>query len=150
MKLLLAATAAAAMLAFGTGAGAEVYKDYTPLKGAWQFSEIHVDPNHIDDYLVGLKTSWATGQEIDKKRGIIDNYAVMVRIDAGGKGANVILARHLTSLASLEPDKARDQAIQAENFAVVPKAKQDTMVAGYEKYREFVGEGFYQIMEFTK
>jgi hypothetical protein len=131
-------------------AHAEQYKEYTPMKGAWQFTQVHVDPNHIDDYLVGLKTSWATGQEIDKKHGLIDNYAVMVRVDAASGGANVILARHLTSLGVLEPDKARDQAIEAENYAVVPKTKQEGLVGGFEKYRNFIGEGYYQVMEFSK
>jgi hypothetical protein len=148
--LLCVAIAAAASLGLARVAAAEPYQDYTPEKGAWQVTEVHVDPSHIDDYLTGLRTSWAPGEEIAKKHGLIDAYQVMVRVDPAGTGANVLLAQHFTSLAGLEPDKARDQAIEAESYAALPKAKGQEMVAGFEKYRSFVGDGFFQVMTFAK
>ena len=150
MKLLIIAVFATAALGLASSAAAEPYQDYTPAKGAWQITEVHVDPSHIDDYLTGLKTSWAPGEEISKKRGLIDDYEIMVRIDPAGTGANVLLAQHFTSLAALDPDKARDQAIEAQSYAALPKAKGQEMVAGFEKYRTFVGDGFYQVMDFPK
>jgi hypothetical protein len=150
MKLLMGAVCTAAAASLAISAFADPYKDYTPRKGAWQITEVHVDPNHIDDYLTGLKTTWVQGNELAKKHGIIDDYQVMVRMDAAGGGANVLLAQHYPSLAALEPDQARDEAIRKEGLAIVSKEKGEAMVAGYEKYRSFVGDGFWTSVEFPK
>lgn len=150
MKRFVCAALATGALILAGSAAAEPYQDYTPQKGAWQITEVHVDPSHIDDYLTGLKTSWAPGEEIAKKHGLIDDYLVMVKVDPAGASANVLLAQHFTSLAALEPDKARDQAIESESYAALPKTKGEEMVAGFEKYRTFVGDGFYQVMDFAK
>jgi hypothetical protein len=150
MKLILGAACAAAALSMASLGWADPYKDYTPQKGAWQVQEIHVDPNHIDDYLVGLKTSLIPGQEIAKKHGLIDSYLVLVRMDAGGGGANVMLVTHFPSLSALEPDKARDQAILQENLAVLSKDKGLALTTGFDKYRTFVRDGFWQTMDMGK
>lgn len=150
MKLVLGAASAVAALSLASLGWAEPYKDYTPQKGAWQVQEIHVDPNHIDDYLVGLKTSLIPGQEIAKKHGLIDNYIVLVRLDAGGDNANVMLVTHFTSLSALEPDKARDQALLRENLAVLSKEKGQALTNGFDKYRTFVRDGFWQVMDMGK
>ncbi|MGI9169652.1 MAG: hypothetical protein ACR2FH_05655 [Caulobacteraceae bacterium] len=150
MKLFLGAACVAASLSLASLGRAEPYKDYTPQKGAWQVQEIHVDPNHIDDYLVGLKTSLIPGQEIAKKHGLIDSYLVLVRLDAGGDAANVMLVTHFTSLSALEPDKARDQALLRENLAVVRKEKGVALTTGFDKYRTFVRDGFWQVMDMGK
>ena len=150
MKLVFGAACAAATLSMASLGWAEPYKDYTPQKGAWQVQEIHVDPNHIDDYLVGLKTTFIPGQEIAKKHGLIDSYIVLVRMDSGGNAPNVMLVTHFTGLAALEPDKARDLAINQENLAVLSKDKGLAMTNGFDKYRTFVGDGFWQVMDLGK
>ena len=150
MKLILGAASAVAALCLATHGWAEAYKDYTPQKGAWQVQEIHVDPNHVDDYLVGLRTSYVPGQEIAKKHGLIDSYLVLVRMDAAGDGANVMLVTHFPSLSALEPDKARDQALLRENLAVLSKEKGEALTNGFDKYRAFVRDGYWQGMDFGK
>ncbi len=150
MRFFVGAACAVGTLALASASWAEPYKDWTPRKGAWQITEVRVDPNHIDDYLTGLRTSWLPGQEIAKKHGLIDDYTVLVRMDASGTGANVLLGTHVPSLALLEPDKARDQAIEQEGYAAVSKEKGQAMVAGFEKYRAFVGDGFYQTIDLGK
>jgi hypothetical protein len=74
----------------------------------------------------------------------------MVRIDLAGTDANVLQAQHFISLAGLDPDEARDQAIEAQSYAALPKAKGQDMVAGFEKHRTFVGDGFDEAMDFPK
>jgi len=149
MKLFFGAACAAAAVSLAGLGWAEPYKDYTPQKGAWQVQEIHVDPNHIDDYLVGLKKSLIPGQEIAKKHGLIDSYLVLVRMDSGGAGANVMLVTHFPSLSALEPDKVRDQALLRENLAVLSKEKGDVLTGGFDKYRSFVSDGYWQVMDMT-
>lgn len=149
MKTVLAAASIAA-LALAGSAAAEAYKDYTPQKGAWQITEVNVDMNHIDDYLTGLRTTWVQAAELSKKKGLTDNYWIMVKMDPAGKGANVMLGQHYTSLSALEPDKDRDQAFDKEIEATLSKDKAAAMVAGYDKYRTFVGDGLWKPMDMAK
>jgi hypothetical protein len=150
MKLFLGAACAVAAVSLASLGWAEPYKDYTPQKGAWQVQEIHVDPNHIDDYLVGIKTAFIQGQELAKKHGLIDSYLVLVRMDSGGGGANVMLVTHYPSLSALEPDKARDQAMLQESLAQMSKEKGEALTAGFDKYRTFVSDGYWQVMDMGK
>lgn len=149
MKTMLYAAAAAATLALAAPAFAEPYDDYTPQKGAWEVQEIHVDPNHIDDYLTGLKHSWYPQQELAKRKGIIDQYMVMVKLNASGRDANVMLAQHYPSMAVLDPDRARDKAIEQEGYAIASKEKQEAAVSGYDKYRTFMSDNIWTVMDMS-
>jgi hypothetical protein len=153
MKFNLDSCALAALLGAGLWAGAaaaEPYVDYMPQKGVWHVTSVRVDPNHIDDYITGLKKSWVAGEEIAKKRGLIDIYQIKIKLNASDGQANVLLIEHYPSIAVLEPDQARDQAMQREAYAAVPKAAGEAMVAGYDKYRVFVGDDYWTDITFTK
>ena len=139
-----------AFLSVGGIACAEPYVDYTPHKGAWHVTTIKVDPNHIDDYVTGLKKSWVTSEEIAKKHGLIDSYQIMIKLNASDGQGNVLLIEHYPSLAALEPDQTRDQTIQKENYAAVPKTEGQQMVAGYDKYRVFVADDYWTEIGFGK
>jgi hypothetical protein len=149
MKTIITAAALTAGLTLAGAAFAEPYVDWTPQKGAWEVTTIKVDPAHIDDYLTGLKKGWAPSQEIAKAHGIIDQYMILVKLNSGA-GANVQLILHYPSLAMLEPDKARDQAIEKENLARVSRETEEKAVAEYDKYRTFVSDEFWTDVEFTK
>jgi hypothetical protein len=154
MKLNLQAFAAIGALigagALAGAAAAEPYVDYMPQKGVWHVTSVKVDPNHIDDYVTGLKKSWVTAEEIAKKHGVIDSYAINIKLNASDGGANVLLIEHYPSIAALDPDQARDQALQKENYAALPKATGEAMVAGYDKYRTFVGDDYWTDITFPK
>ena len=53
-------------------------------------------------------------------------------------------------VAALAPDKARDQAIEKEIYASVPKEEGDRAVAGYEKYRTFVDDAYWTEVTLAK
>jgi hypothetical protein len=150
MKHAAFAAAAVATLALAGAAAADPYVDYTPDKGLWHVQSIHVDPNHIDDYVVGIKATWVPGEEVAKKHGIIDSYQVMVKLNSGGDDANVLLVEHLTSAATLDPDKARDMAMDKEVSAAAPKAAMQAKVKDFEKYRTFVKDEYYGSLTYIK
>jgi len=104
---------------------------------------VKVDPNHIDDYIVGLKRTWVPGEEAAKRHGIIDWYGINVKMNGGDGQANVVLVEHVVSAAMLDPDKARDQAMEKESFAAMPKDQMDAKVKDFDKYRTFVGDDYY-------
>lgn len=124
--------------AFAVGAAsADPYKDYTPEKGVWQVTTVKVDPNHVDDYLVGLKKGLVPSFEIAKKHGVIDQYFVMVNPNYD-EGGNVIIGQHFVSFAMMDPDKNRDTAILKENLAQMSKETSNKMTGGFDKYRVFL------------
>ena len=148
MKAILSAGAFA--LAMTLPAAADPWVDWSPKTGVISVTAVHVDPNHIDDYLKGLKSVWVPGEELAKKHGVIDQYFVMVKVNAADGNANVILGQHYTSFAQMDPDKKRDMAMQKEGEAIMSQDAQKAAVAGFDKYRSFVGEDLWVPMDFTK
>ncbi len=129
---------------------AKQYKDYSPTKGTWEVNAIEVDPNHIDDYLTGLRKSQVPGFEVMKKHGIIDDYHFAVRTGYSKGSPNVLIWVHFTSYAMLEPDKARDTMVENEILATFSEEEGKIAVAGYEKYRQFLDDGFWTEMVMAK
>ena len=127
----------------GTVAIAKQYTDYVPQKGLWEINAIDVDPNHVDEYLTGLRRSQVPGFEVMKAHGIIDSYKFLIRNGYTKGGPSVLIMTHFTSAAMLEPDQARDQMIEKEILAKFSEADGKAAVAGYEKYRTFIDDGLW-------
>ncbi len=149
MNYGLCALVLGAGLSLGGAAAAEPWTDYMPQKGATEVVTLKVDPNHIDDYLTGIRKTWVAEQERAKAHGIIDAYYVAVKLNSEG-GPNVRLITHYPSLANLDPDKARDQAMLAEGRKQMSDDEGRKMVEGYDKYRTFVSDDIYTGVEFPK
>jgi hypothetical protein len=139
-KFIHAAIGAASIAGvFGaTYASAEPYVDYTQQKGFWNISAIEVDPNHVDDYLSGLRHSQMPGLEVLKRRGLIDDYRFMVRNGYVKGSPNVLIMTHSPTAGVLDPDQTRDQSVQKEIYSLFSKEQGDRAVSGYEKYRTFI------------
>ena len=150
MKHLMMTCATAGALLLVGAARAEPYQDYKPVKGLWHIQTVKVDPNHIDDYLVGLKKTWVPGEEIAKKHGLIDMYSVETKLNGSDGRGNVVLIEHIPDMALMEPNQARDQAMEKEVYAMTPRNDMDAKVKGYEAYRTFVGDDYYSEVNFGK
>ncbi len=133
-----------------SSAVADPYVEYSPGKGVWQVTTVKVDPNHIDDYLVGLKKGWVAGEELAKKHGLIDEYFVMVNANGADPAGNVLLGEHYVNFAAFDPDKARDMQIQKENEAQMSKDANQKMTNGFDKYRSFTNEQMWTPVDFSK
>lgn len=149
-KHMVAAGACALLAGWIGSASAKEWVDYSPGKGVWEVTMVKVDPNKIDDYLVGLKKSWVPGAEIAKKHGVIDDYFVMTKVNASDGQGNVLLGQHYTSFAVMDPNKERDQAMDKEGEAIMSDAQAKAMVEGYDKYRTFVGDDLWTPVDFGK
>jgi hypothetical protein len=150
IRTLVCGAAAAAALLGSSAALAKQYVDYAPEKGVWEINAIEVDPNHVDDYLTGLRKSQVPGFEVLKRHGIIDDYRFVVR-NGYNKGApNVLIETHYPSIAMVAPDKARDQMVEKEIYATFSEEAGKVAVAGYEKYRQFIDDGFWSEVTFAK
>ena len=141
---------AALALVCASRASAEPWVDYTPEKGFWLYTYVKVDVNHVDDYLTQMRSIWVPGRELDKKHGLIDQYQIMTNIIGAASDANVMLCVHYLSFAGLDPDKARDMAINAEYAAALPKPKADAAYTDFNKYRTIVGSSIYVPIDYPK
>src|ERR1051325_3207610 len=122
-NVVLGAVSAVAVACMSTAAVAEIYTDYTPQKGYWTITAVEVDPNHVDDYLTGLRSSQVSAFEVLQRRGLIDDYQLLVRNGYVKGGPNVLIMTHSPSTALIDPDQARDQAVQKEIFQAFSKEK---------------------------
>ena len=150
LKQAFGAALAVAVFAVSVPAVAEPYTDYTPQKGYWRINAIEVDPNHVDDYLTGLRQSQVTGFEVLKRRGLIDDYKFMVRNGYVKGSPNVLIMTHSATSANLDADKARDMAVQKDMYASFSKEQGKTAVTGYEKYRTFIDDAQWTDMVMAK
>ena len=149
MKPIVCALAMSMGLALAGAATADPWTDYTPQKGGWEVTTVKVDPNHVDDYLVGLKTAWVPQMEALKRHGVIDSYSVMVKLNSGA-GDNVLLLLHYPTLANLEPDRARDTALLAESKAQMSKEAGEKLTNGFDKYRSFSSDDIWTGIDYPK
>ena len=145
-NILVGAIGALVVACVSTAAVAEPYVDYTPQKGYWTINAIEVDPNHVDDYLTGLRSSQVSAFEVLKRRGLIDDYKFMTRSGYVKGSPNVIIMTHVPSSALDDPDQARDQAVEKEIYSAFSKEKGEAAVRGYEKYRTFIDNGNWQVV----
>lgn len=150
IRTIMKTAALFAVIAAPTALCAKQYVDYMPTKGVWEVNAIDVDPNHIDDYLVGLKRTQIPGFEAMKKRGLIDGYKFLVRYGYTKSSPSVLIMTHFTSAAALEPNREMDEAIEKDIRASLPLEAGKAAVAGYEKYRSFLDDAFYGEVAFDK
>jgi len=150
VRYAMACAAALLACASATMSSAKMYVDYTPEKGVWEINAVEVDPNHVDDYLTGLRRTQIPLFEILKKRALIDDYRIVVRNGYTKGSPNVLIETHLPSIALLAPDKARDEALDKEMMATLPEEQGKAAIANYEKYRQFLDDSFWSEVRFAK
>ena len=147
-SILLAGAVGALCLAATAGARAEPWTDYTPQKGAYVYTLVHVEPGHIDEYLVALKKTWIPSAESLKSRGLIDSYSVQVKQNVYGDGPNVITVEHWPTLAGMDPDKIRDQEMEAQFRKILPKADEPALAAERAKFRKILSQETWTSVEY--
>jgi hypothetical protein len=152
MKIVVQAAALAVLSScLATAAFAEEWTDYAPMKGAYVKTMIRVEPAKIDDYLTNvIKKVWIPSQESAKRHGLIDTYTVQVKSDPNGPGPNVALIIHYPTMAAMDPDKARDQAMDKEFQAIQPRSEEPAIVAERAKYRTVLSEEMWTSVDFAK
>ncbi|MEP3227256.1 MAG: hypothetical protein ABJO01_14860 [Parasphingorhabdus sp.] len=111
-----AAIAAASVLATATPAQAqlEMFKDYSVSDSVWVMDTIKIDANMEDYYLEGLRSTWIASNEVAKKLGQIEDYAIY-RSELGASGSfNMVLLTKFANTADLEPNKQKYDAFMKE------------------------------------
>ena len=149
MKTLLAALAATTLLAAPL-ALADEWVDYAPTKEPWQVTTVKVAPGKLDDYIVGLKKSYADQLERQKKNGEVLDYHILVNTSPNAAGATIVFLTKYKDWNALIPNKDRDLKEQDEFRKTIPKSDEEKMGEDRSKFRTFLDEGTYGDITYLK
>ena len=90
------------------------WKDYQVSDAVWQVTTVKVDAGMGDAYLEGLKKTWLTSMETQKKLGNIEDYKIF-RSDLFMSGEfNMMLVVKFKNTADMAPNKAKYEAFVKE------------------------------------
>lgn len=134
-KVLACALALAAC-----GASAEEYNDYISSKEVWSITFVNVKPNRLDEYLMGVKQTWISSCEEQKKLGTLVDCSVMVSENSASRDFNLLLVLKAPSAAVSDPDEATYRKLQAALQARLAKDKRDAIVLNYDTMRTMYGQ----------
>jgi hypothetical protein len=149
MRLTMTAAAAATAFLFATpGYTAEVFKDYVPSKEVYDMNFVHVTPGRLDDYLDGLKQTWLSTCELQKKYGSAIDCAIYASTTMANRDFNLILVVKRPSAAMSDPDEKRYNSIMTELHKQLAEDKQKKLVQGYEEMRTMFGQQEFRQLTF--
>jgi hypothetical protein len=138
-KTLIASVLVLGSLAFTARADLEPWKDYDISEAVWTMTTVKVASNMGDAYLEGLRQTWVSGNEVSKKLGQIEDYAIYVSDLPESGDFNMILAVKFKNTDALAPNKERYEAFmkaytKEKSDKATQKAQKD-----YPAMRELTG-----------
>jgi hypothetical protein len=137
------------ILLFSAAAFADLdpWEDYDVSDAVWSISTIKVDSNMGDAYLEGIRDTWVKGNEISKKLGHIEDYAIY-RSELPESGEfNLLLVVKFANGSDLAPNKARYDEFMAEWGKGNADAATEQAQKNYPGMRTITGE--YRLREIT-
>lgn len=145
IRTLLAAMA----ILFTTTAAADLtpWTDYEASEAVWSVSTIRVQPNMGDAYLEGIKKTWVASNEVAKKLGQIEDYAIY-RSDLPQSGDfNLLLVVKFASTADLAPNRERYEAFMKEWGEAQAAETSEYAQKNYPAMREITGQYYLRKIE---
>lgn len=143
--------AALALMAMSVASAARAdltpWKDYQVSDAVWQVTTVKVDAGMGDAYLEGLKKTWLTSMETQKKLGNIEDYKIF-RSDLFMSGEfNMMLVVKFKNTADMAPNKAKYEAFMKEWGEARQKEAKDLSQKTYPTLRKITGQ--YDFREVT-
>ena len=145
LKTILAIVA----ILFASSAAADLtpWEDYEVSDAVWSVSTIRVHPNMDDAYLEGIKKTWVASNEVAKKLGQIEDYAIY-RSDLPQSGDfNLLLVVKFANTADLAPNKARYEAFMKEWGEAQAEETSEYAQQNYPAMREITGQYYLRKIE---
>ncbi len=138
----LGTLAAATMLASAVPAHAqlEIYDDYDVSDAVWSISTVKVDANMGDYYLEGLRSTWIASNEVAKKLGQIEDYAIYGSDFPQSGDFNMMLVVQFANTADLAPNKAKYDAFMKTWGETKVKESRQISKDLYPKIRTITGD----------
>ena len=88
----------------------EPFKDYDISDTVWSVTTIKVDSNMSDAYLEGIRNTWASGMEISKELGQIEDYHIYASDLPESGEFNLLLVVRFANDEALAPNEERYDA----------------------------------------
>jgi hypothetical protein len=133
MKALLLVGVLAAMGA--VPAAAQVHKYFTP-GTVWTVTSVRMTPGMDQTYLQYLDTQFKKSEDAQVKAGFQKSYKILRTLDDDG-GWNLLILREYASLASIEANQEKADALRLE-----VDGSDQAQMQGYQdrsKFRELIG-----------
>ena len=108
----------------------------------WSLTFVRTVANKTDDYLKGLAHTWVASMEEAKKEGLIVSYKILQGAAANKEDFNLVLMIENKNMATLDPNKQRDDAFDAIQKKVQEKMGDkefDATVTNYDVIRDLQG-----------
>jgi len=108
----------------------------------WTLTFVRTVANKTDDYLKGLAHTWVASMEEAKNEGLIVSYKILQGPAANAEDFNLVLLTENKNMATLDPNKQRDDAFDAIQEKVKEKMGDkefDTTVTNYDTIRDLQG-----------
>lgn len=140
MKLLSTLSALGLMaLAQPAFAQLEVYKDYDVSDTVASVTTVKIDSNMGDYYLEGLRGTWVESNELAKKLGHIEDYAIYGSALPASGDFNMILVVNFKNIGDTGPSKARYDEFMKE-WGSQRQKKSRAVSKTYPDVRTITGE----------
>lgn len=140
------AVAAFFFVSVSASAQLEIYKDYDLSESVWILTTVKVDANRGDDYLEGIRKTWAAANQVAKDLGQIEDYGVMVSDLPSSGEFNMILGIKLATSADMQPNKEDYDAFM-DAWGKANRDKTREVVKNYPGMRTITGT--YMMREVT-
>jgi hypothetical protein len=123
------------------------WQDYQVSDAVWQVTTVKVDAGMGDAYLEGLKKTWVTSMQAQKKLGNIEDFKIF-RSDLFMSGEfNMMLVVKFKNTADLAPNKAKYEAFMKEWGEARQKEARELSQKSYPTMRKITGQ--YDFREIT-
>lgn len=142
MQAIVRTLAAAAAITLSVPATAQLqpWRDYTVSDTVSSVTTVKVHANRIDDYLEGIRRTWAASNEVARQLGHIQSYNVYVSDLPNSGEFNVLLVVRFANTADLAPNRARYEAFMQRWGEQNRDAARRTTTTVYPSIRDITGE----------
>lgn len=141
-RTFVATAFAGSALALATPAAAQMepFTDYEPSDEVYEMVTVNIEPGEFETYLENLKGTWVAANEVAKRLGHIEDYAIYSNTNGAGEDFDLLLVVKYGSTADLAPSKERYDAFMAEWGKQRQDSNQRTVREVYNKIRELTGQ----------
>jgi len=140
MKTGTLAFGLAVSLSASASAQLKPYQDYTVSDSVLNVTTVKVKENMVEDYLQGIRGSWVSSSDAEKRLGHIKDYKVYVSDLANSGEFNVILVTMFAKTSDLAPNKARYEAFMRAWGTQNETQNRTTTTTVYPNIRQITGE----------
>ncbi|QKK03050.1 MAG: hypothetical protein HND55_10600 [Pseudomonadota bacterium] len=135
------------VIAAPAAAQLEAWEDYEISDAYWTITTVKLDPGTQGIYLEGLKSTWASANEVAKSLGHVEDYAIYANQVPARGAFDLMLVIKFPSTEMMAPSRERYNAFMEAWGQENMDASNEKVLELYNEIREIQGE--YMLREIT-